>query len=71
MASGNSFLQAIMDKKLKKADESVESRGRINTQTAGNDVQAILLRRMAMEMTDSEGEEGDSEDDWSDEEEED
>lgn len=64
-SSGNELLDAIMNKRLRKAPErkADEQRDRSNTASGGNTVAALLARRIHIEMSDSEG--SMSEEEWS------
>eukprot|EP00055_Hartaetosiga_balthica_P010944 m.48331 g.48331 ORF g.48331 m.48331 type:complete len:1511 (+) comp7391_c0_seq1:148-4680(+) len=67
-STGNDLLDAIRNKRLKKVD--VEAmRVQKKTETMRNDVAAILQRRMAMEWSDSEDEQSDYEEGWTDDDE--
>lgn len=61
-------LTDIKQKKLKKVEAPTERRNTAS-ESSGGGVAAILMRRMAIEMSDSEGEDSDwddDEDEWSD-----
>jgi type IV secretory pathway VirB10-like protein len=64
-SSGNDLLDAILNKRLRKTEvEKKQDNRTMSVSAERTDVAAILARRMAVEMTDSEGE--DSGSDWSD-----
>eukprot|EP00039_Didymoeca_costata_P025503 m.13630 g.13630 ORF g.13630 m.13630 type:complete len:467 (+) comp4888_c0_seq1:110-1510(+) len=67
MAHANDLLSAI--RQGKKLNKVAETRGRTDSKDAGSDVAAILMRRMAMEMSDSEDDDDDDSDEWSDDDE--
>lgn len=64
-SSGNDLLDAILNKRLRKTEvEKKQDTRTMSVSAERTDVAAILARRMAVEMTDSE--DGGSGSDWSD-----
>ncbi|EGD73332.1 hypothetical protein PTSG_12248 [Salpingoeca rosetta] len=67
VAGGNGLLDAIKNKRLRKVEK--EEKDRTQSFNMGTDVAAILARRMALEMSDTESETGSEwsdDEDWSD-----